>query len=150
MLHTQTRVGLRGRPFRFYKFRSMHQAAQEGDDDVHKEYVCAYINGDDTTDLAAVQTSDAPFKIADHPRITRVGAVLRKYSLDELPQFWNVLVGDMSLVGPRPALPYEVERYQDWHRRRLDLAARALGPLAGHRAQPRRLRRDGARGRAVR
>ena len=67
------------------------------------------------------------FKIAEDDRVTRVGRFLRKYSLDELPQFWNVLRGDMSIVGPRPALEYEVEAYHDWHRRRLELVPGVSG-----------------------
>lgn len=102
ILYYQTRVGKNGRHFRFYKFRSMVRDA-----DALKEK------------LAAHNESTGPaFKMKNDPRITRVGRILRKTSLDELPQLLNVLRGEMSLVGPRPHLPREVEQYQDWHHER--------------------------------
>lgn len=115
VFYTQTRVGRLGQPFRFYKFRSM---VVDNDSDVHERYVKAYIHGDDVSTGSG--EDDAPtFKITDDVRVTRIGRFIRKYSLDEIPQFYNVLVGDMSLVGPRPPLPYEVEEYEEWHALRL-------------------------------
>ena len=109
----QVRVGASGKPFTMLKFRTMHVGAKH---DLHREYVTQFING-----AAAASPADGTtlFKIVDDPRVTFVGRVLRKTSLDELPQFWNVLRGDMSLVGPRPPLAYEVEQYKRWHYRRV-------------------------------
>ncbi len=101
----QERCGLNGRVFRFLKFRSMHKDAEE-----HKGELRGY------NDM-----SGPIFKMRNDPRVTRVGKWLRKYSLDELPQLINVLKGDMSLVGPRPPVPSEVERYERWQRRRLSV-----------------------------
>jgi|GEM_PF-719362 len=117
VLYRQHRIGARGRRFEFLKFRSMVVGDHH---DVHREYVQALISGDvDACDQSDGEERVAELKMADDPRITRVGRFLRRYSLDELPQFWNVLRGDMSLVGPRPPLPYEVEAYDEWHRQRL-------------------------------
>jgi lipopolysaccharide/colanic/teichoic acid biosynthesis glycosyltransferase len=111
----QPRVGQYGRSFIFLKFRSMFM---NNDAAAHKNYVQQLIAG-----KADKQTSDengdGVYKLTHDPRITRVGAFLRKTSLDEIPQFFNVLKGEMSLVGPRPPLSYEVEAYDIWHRRRL-------------------------------
>jgi lipopolysaccharide/colanic/teichoic acid biosynthesis glycosyltransferase len=111
----QRRVGQQGHPFVFLKFRSMYVGNNPG---IHKKYVQQMIAG-----KAARQPSDASgqgvFKLTRDPRITKVGSFLRRTSLDELPQFINVLKGEMSLVGPRPPLPYEVEAYDLWHRSRL-------------------------------
>jgi len=93
---------LNGRRFLFYKFRSMCQNAEEL-----------------KPALEHLNTRETVFKIPDDPRLTPVGRYLRKFSIDEWPQLWNVLRGDMSLVGPRPAVPGEVDRYQRWQRRRL-------------------------------
>ena len=101
-IFAQTRCGLNGRQFRFYKFRSMCENAEQL-----------------KASLAHLSTRQTAFKIPDDPRLTFVGRYLRKFSIDEWPQLWNVLRGDMSLVGPRPAVPSEVERYQRWQRRRL-------------------------------
>ena len=102
-LFVQTRIGRDGKPFRFLKFRSMVPNAE------------GKLDG-----LLSQNEMDGPvFKIKDDPRITRVGHFLRKTSLDELPQLWNVLRGDMSIVGPRPALPREVAQYDDYQRQRL-------------------------------
>lgn len=98
----QVRCGLNGRRFLFYKFRSMCQNAEDLKDG-----------------LAHLSTRETAFKIPDDPRLTGVGRYLRKFSVDEWPQLWNVLRGDMSLVGPRPAVPSEVEKYKRWQRRRL-------------------------------
>ena len=102
-LFRQTRIGRKGKPFTLYKFRSMRPEAEE--------------------ELSKVGDLDEAegvfFKIREDPRRTRVGKLLRRLSLDELPQMYNILTGEMSLVGPRPALPGEVERYEEWHRRRL-------------------------------
>jgi len=105
----QKRVGQFGREFTFLKFRSMYV---NNDPTIHKEYIRKLIE----------KKLDGPagtFKIKNDPRITRIGRFIRKTSLDELPQFFNVLKGEMSLVGPRPPIPYEFESYSLWHRRRI-------------------------------
>lgn len=113
VIFKQLRLGRRAAPFVFYKFRSMYSNA---DDRIHREYVNKLINGH-----AANNGDDTnPFyKIKADPRLTRIGKWIRKASIDELPQLYNVLKGDMSLVGPRPPLPYETEKYQLWHLRRI-------------------------------
>lgn len=111
----QTRVGQYGRTFMFLKFRSMHVG---NDQKVHQEFVEQLIAGR-VQSISAEQGSEKIYKLAHDKRITRIGKVLRRTSLDELPQFLNVLVGDMSLVGPRPPIPYELAAYETWHRRRL-------------------------------
>jgi len=111
VIFTQARVGRGGRLFTVYKFRTMRVGADLA-----------------VAELADRNEASGPlFKMRDDPRRTRVGKWLRKASIDEMPQFWNVLRGDMSIVGPRPALPSEVERYQPWHRRRLEAAPGITG-----------------------
>ncbi len=112
VLFRQERVGRAGRPFMMLKFRTMHVG---NDERVHKEYVENFIQ----QGQAATTGKDAVFKLVGDTRITSVGSFLRKSSLDELPQLWNVLRGEMSLVGPRPPIAYEVARYKSWHRRRV-------------------------------
>jgi lipopolysaccharide/colanic/teichoic acid biosynthesis glycosyltransferase len=111
----QKRVGQYGEQFVFLKFRSMHV---NNDATVHKEFVRQLIAGKAVSD-GSDKNGQAVYKLTKDRRVTRVGAFLRKTSLDELPQFWNVLKGEMSLVGPRPAIAYEVEAYDIWHRRRV-------------------------------
>lgn len=116
VFYKQERVGMDGRIFLFYKFRSMQVGS---DDATHREYQRAYISGRPDSNLG---DEERPvFKLHGDTRITRVGRMLRKTSLDELPQLFNVLRGEMSVVGPRPPIPYEVENYQVWHRKRLDM-----------------------------
>lgn len=116
ILFRQTRVGLNGRTFTFYKFRTMRQDA---DPEVHRKYVEALIRNQ-MPGVSTLSSSGAGLlKLTGDSRVTRVGRVLRKSSLDELPQLINVLRGEMSLVGPRPAIPYEVDAYQEWHTARL-------------------------------
>lgn len=115
VLYRQQRVGQFGAPFSLLKFRSMHSG---NNNNAHKEYVLQMISG-----VAEKKPSNgdgrAVYKLTADPRITRVGAFLRKTSLDELPQLINVLKGEMSLVGPRPPIDYECEKYDLWHRRRV-------------------------------
>jgi lipopolysaccharide/colanic/teichoic acid biosynthesis glycosyltransferase len=113
VLFRQQRIGLYGRPFTFLKFRSMRVDA---DSAPHRQFATAFIQG-----KAQPQPSDSGqlYKLVRDRRVTRVGHFLRRSSLDELPQLWNVLRGEMSLVGPRPPIPYEVECYRPEHLRRL-------------------------------
>jgi lipopolysaccharide/colanic/teichoic acid biosynthesis glycosyltransferase len=113
VLYRQVRVGENGRRFNMIKYRSM---AADADPKVHETYVTRLIQ----QNVGVDESSQATLKMAVDPRITRVGRFLRKISLDELPQLFNVIRGEMSLVGPRPPLPYEVAVYQDWHKRRLE------------------------------
>jgi len=115
ILFRQKRIGQYGVPFTCLKFRSMHAV---NDSQIHKEYVTRFIAG--SVDAGVSDTDDkVVYKLTADPRVTRVGRLLRKTSLDELPQLLNVLLGEMSLVGPRPPIPYELEAYDIWHRRRL-------------------------------
>ncbi len=115
VLFRQQRIGEHGTPFTFLKFRSMYV---DNDASQHKEYVHKLIAGQ-AIKQPTDDTGEGIFKLTNDARITPVGNFLRRTSLDELPQFLNVLRGDMSLVGPRPPIPYEVEAYATWHRRRL-------------------------------
>lgn len=107
ILFRQQRYGRSLQPFTLYKFRSMQANC---DDSIHRAFVTRWM---------AAEGSPGVNKIARDPRVTAVGGWLRRTSLDELPQLWNVLRGEMSLVGPRPCLRYELDQYQDWHRLRL-------------------------------
>ncbi|MGE9134002.1 sugar transferase [Lacticaseibacillus paracasei] len=111
VFYSQTRLGKDGRHFQMWKFRSMVAGADKMVDKLLKKN----------------DVEGAMFKIKDDPRITRVGRVIRKYSLDELPQLYNVLRGDMSLVGPRPPLPREVVKYTDYDRQRLTVVPGVTG-----------------------
>jgi lipopolysaccharide/colanic/teichoic acid biosynthesis glycosyltransferase len=111
VLFSQKRLGQYGKEFKFLKFRTMHA---NNDPRIHQEYVAKLIAGS-----GDFQQANGTYKLTNDPRITPLGRFLRKSSLDELPQLINVLWGQMSLVGPRPPLPYEYERYQTWHRRRV-------------------------------
>lgn len=115
VLFRQLRVGQHGKPFIFLKFRSMYA---DNDHSIHREYVTKLISSNETS-TGSIRKPGTVFKLTSDKRITPVGRFLRKTSLDELPQFLNVLRGDMSLVGPRPPIPYELAAYQTWHRRRL-------------------------------
>jgi lipopolysaccharide/colanic/teichoic acid biosynthesis glycosyltransferase len=112
VLFRQVRVGQKAKPFTMLKFRSMHIDA---DSKVHQQYVTQFIKSGGQTSAGAKQV----FKLTNDPRITPLGHILRKTSVDELPQLWNVLRGDMSLVGPRPPLFYETNQYEAWHWRRV-------------------------------
>ncbi|HEY0459889.1 MAG TPA: sugar transferase [Pyrinomonadaceae bacterium] len=112
------RIGKDGKPFEFYKFRTMYT---DSDDSIHREFVSEFIRHGGNEKKGKVN------KITDDPRVTRIGKFLRKTSIDELPQLLNVLRGEMSLVGPRPCLPYEWEQYDEWHRRRFSVIPGCTG-----------------------
>ncbi len=120
VIFKQVRIGKGGKPFEFYKFRSMHMSL---DDSSHKEYVKDFIRNGNQCQNKEIKI----FKITSDPRIFKFGKFIRKTSLDELPQLFNVLKGDMSLVAPRPCLPYEWDCYEEWHKKRLDILPGCTG-----------------------
>jgi lipopolysaccharide/colanic/teichoic acid biosynthesis glycosyltransferase/GGDEF domain-containing protein len=117
ILFRQERIGRFGRKFIFLKFRTMNA---NNDDAIHRDYIRKFITENGCANRVENGVDSSPvYKLQDDPRITPLGRLLRKSSLDEIPQFLNVLMGEMSLVGPRPAIPYELENYDIWHRQRL-------------------------------
>ncbi|HEY5506567.1 MAG TPA: sugar transferase, partial [Coriobacteriia bacterium] len=123
VFYSQTRVGRSGTTFQFLKFRSMYS---DSDASAHEEYVRAMINGS-AKPTATDADGNGVFHIVDDPRVTPIGKFIRKYSLDEIPQLVNVLRGDMSLVGPRPPLPYEAREYDAWQAQRLEVQSGITG-----------------------
>ena len=115
VLFKQIRAGKDGRPFTFYKFRTMRH---DIDDTIHREYATSFIGGKELR-LRDEKADKKIYKMPDDPRVTSVGKILRRTSLDEMPQVFNVLKGDMSVVGPRPPIAYELTVYKEWHKRRL-------------------------------
>jgi len=114
VLFVQERIGKNGVPFRFYKFRTM---VHNSDDAIHRQFAAMFINGGDEPEES--QASNKVFKLTNDPRVTRIGRWLRKTSMDELPQLFNILKGEMSIVGPRPPIAYELDHYSPWHHERL-------------------------------
>jgi exopolysaccharide biosynthesis polyprenyl glycosylphosphotransferase len=123
IIFRQTRVGRNGKPFDFFKFRSMKMDSESTDNRSRELKYADLIKGK----LTSVGDTKNPTKIVDENRVTRIGRFIRKTSLDELPQLLNVLRGDMSLVGPRPCLPYEWKHYEEWHKRRLSVTPGCTG-----------------------
>jgi exopolysaccharide biosynthesis polyprenyl glycosylphosphotransferase len=119
----QERLGRDGRPFKFYKFRTMRH---DSDDAIHRQFAAMFINGLNE-DCARQNCNQQIFKMKDDPRVTGIGRLLRRTSLDELPQIFNILKGEMSLVGPRPPIAYEIEHYQSWHMERLKVTPGLTG-----------------------
>jgi exopolysaccharide biosynthesis polyprenyl glycosylphosphotransferase len=117
ILYLQKRIGKNGRPFIFYKFRSMFIGS---DGETHRHKLVQFIRSKEPN-------GNGSTKVVDESRITSVGRFIRKTSLDELPQLFNVIKGDMSLVGPRPCLPYEWDHYEEWHKKRLDITPGCTG-----------------------
>jgi exopolysaccharide biosynthesis polyprenyl glycosylphosphotransferase len=115
VLFRQIRAGKDGNPFTFYKFRTMRH---DSDDTLHREYATNFIGGKELR-LRDESSDEKIYKMPNDPRVTSIGRILRKTSLDELPQLLNVIKGDMSLVGPRPPIAYELTIYKEWHKRRL-------------------------------
>jgi lipopolysaccharide/colanic/teichoic acid biosynthesis glycosyltransferase len=115
ILFVQDRVGKDEKPFKFYKFRTMSVGNNDND---HRDFAKNFINGDSKGHLDKGNGKKV-YKITSDPRVTSIGKFLRRTSLDELPQFINVFKGEMTLVGPRPPLGYELSCYKDWHRKRL-------------------------------
>ncbi len=111
-LFVQIRIGRGGRPFRVFKFRTLEHELNRS---AHETFMQAFVKGQIRTD----KIGRTIFKPFDESQVTRVGRILRRTSMDELPQLLNVLKGEMSLVGPRPNVPWEVEAYEDWHMERL-------------------------------
>jgi lipopolysaccharide/colanic/teichoic acid biosynthesis glycosyltransferase len=125
VFYRQERIGLNGRSFEMLKFRSMRV---DNDSCQHRESLSAFIKGDVLQCMDSTDEYGRPvYKITGDDRITKLGKRLRKYSIDELPQLWNVLKGDMRIIGPRPALPYEVDVYKPWHHMRLDVSPGVSG-----------------------
>jgi len=119
LFYRQSRIGKDGKPFLLYKFRSMVVGSDR--DESRKKNIAAFIEGREG------QAQGNSMKIVDKSKITRVGRILRKTSIDELPQLINILKGEMSLVGPRPCLPYEWDHYQVWHKKRLSVTPGCTG-----------------------
>lgn len=120
ILYRQKRIGRNGTEFEMFKFRSMYV---KNDDSRHREAIKHYMNGSKRNN-----DTNSPYKIHNDPRVTKVGKFIRATSIDEIPQFLNVLRGDMSLVGPRPPLPFEVELYNSRHKLRLSGNPGLTGP----------------------
>jgi lipopolysaccharide/colanic/teichoic acid biosynthesis glycosyltransferase len=115
VIFKQPRLGKGGTPFTFYKFRSM---VVNVDDRIHREYMANLIRSGHG-EPASAGASTASYKMKADPRVTRIGKLIRMTSIDELPQLFNVIKGDMSMVGPRPPIPYEAAHYEPWHLRRI-------------------------------
>ena len=114
VLFVQQRVGIDGKPFRFYKFRTM---TVDNSDISHRDFAADFITGKEMDSRAEMERP--VYKLKSDPRVTSIGRFLRRTSLDELPQFINVLRGEMTVVGPRPPVIYELPHYKEWHRGRL-------------------------------
>lgn len=118
-LFVQKRIGRRGRSFQIYKFRTM---THNLNDNAHKKFMQAFVKGNlSSPDASRSGHGTVVYKPFNESQVTRIGRILRKTSLDELPQIFNILKGEMSLVGPRPNVPYEVEAYKEWHMERLSV-----------------------------
>lgn len=117
VFYSQKRIGEHGEIFTLFKFRTMRQ---DSDDSIHREFTRSFIEGR-TSNSSLDEKAPSVYKLTNDPRVTSVGNFLRKTSLDELPQFINILKGEMTIVGPRPPLQYELEHYEEWHKLRLEV-----------------------------
>jgi exopolysaccharide biosynthesis polyprenyl glycosylphosphotransferase len=117
VFYSQKRIGEHGEVFTLFKFRTMRQ---NSDDSIHREFTRSFIEGR-MPNSSLDEKTPSVYKLTNDPRVTSVGNFLRKTSLDELPQFINILRGEMTIVGPRPPLQYELEHYEEWHKLRLEV-----------------------------
>ena len=117
IFYSQKRIGEHGEGFTLFKFRTMRQ---DSDDSIHREFARSFIEGR-MPNSSLDEKTPSVYKLTNDPRVTAVGNFLRKTSLDELPQFINILKGEMTIVGPRPPLQYELEHYEEWHKLRLEV-----------------------------